>query len=75
MVRFCLRFHFIFLTFLYSMSGKTNDDEEAEGAGLCPVLQRQWRDAMIAKHPEVVAEHMPEALLQPLVRAGTPLPP
>ena len=33
-------------------------------AGLCPELQKKWRDAMLKNHPEVVAGHMPRDWLQ-----------
>ena len=47
----------------------TNDldcdvDASRTAAGLCPELQRQWLGAMLEKHPDVAAPHMPREWLQ-----------
>jgi hypothetical protein len=38
-------------------------DASSTAAGLCPELQRQWRSAMLERHPDVAAAHMPREWL------------
>jgi hypothetical protein len=39
-------------------------------AGLCPEMQRQWREAMVKRHPGMAAAHMPREWLQEEVASG-----
>ena len=39
-------------------------------AGLCPEVQRQWREAMVKRHPDMAAAHMPHEWLQEELVSG-----
>ena len=55
-----------------AMNSGANTDEQQGGdadvsnavAGLCPELQRQWLSAMLKRHPDIAAAHMPREWLQ-----------